>query len=184
MQGERMRKVAPLALGLALAVGAARVSAQTPPAQTPPQTPPAQTPPAEGQAPKPAEKPTFTGETGMMLIQVKPDAGPKFEKLMLKLKDALAKSDKPERKKMAEGWRVFKAAEPMAGNTLYIFFVSPVSPGADYSAFFNIIAETFPTEVRTVYDDAISAFVPNGVGVLNLTAVQNFGSGAAPAPQQ
>ena len=53
---------------------------------------------------------------------------------MAKLKEALAKSEKPERKQQATSWKIFKAAEPGAGgNVLYVFIVDPAVKGADYT---------------------------------------------------
>jgi hypothetical protein len=195
--GNRIRMViAPLALGVTVAAGAARVAeAQTPPSTPPPSQPtqqptqpsqpaqPTQQPSQPGQTQQPAqpEEPTFSAQAGMLLIQIKPDQTAQFEMLMGRLKEALAKSDKPERKKMAEGWRVYKAAEPMGSNALYIFFADPTAPG-DYQNVFRIIAEVFPTEVQDLYAKTKESFVGSGIGRLNLTLLQSFGSGASPTP--
>ena len=49
---------------------------------------------------------------------------------MGKLKEALQKSEKPERKQQAASWKVFKSPDPAAGgNVLYVFVIDPVGQG-------------------------------------------------------
>src|SRR5207244_3811207 len=50
----------------------------------------------------------FAGDGGMVLNFIKPDKTADFEAVMAKVKEALAKSEKPERKQQAAGWKVFK----------------------------------------------------------------------------
>jgi hypothetical protein len=169
--------IAPLALALSFATVAA---AQQPPAQTQPATPPAgQTPPATQQPAQPAQpaaaNATFSGDTGILLVQIKPDQTAAYEGLLAKLKEALAKSDKPERKAMAAGWKVYKSGDPMGGNTLYVHIVDKVSPGQDYLETYKLISEAFPTEVQDLYAKTKDAFAPNGLGRLNLTLVTSLG---------
>jgi hypothetical protein len=162
--GKRIRTsvIAPLALALSFATVAA---AQQPPAQTQPATPPAQ----------PAAAATFNGSIGILLVQIKPDQTAAYEGLLAKLKEALAKSEKPERKTMAGGWKVYKSADPMGGNTLYVHIVDPVSAGQDYLETYKLISEAFPTEVQDLYAKTKDAFAPNGLGRLNLTLVTALG---------
>jgi hypothetical protein len=47
----------------------------------------------------------------MFLNIIKPDKTADFEAAMNKIKEALAKSDKPELKKLADGWQVLKVGE-------------------------------------------------------------------------
>lgn len=169
-----MAWVAPVALGMTMMVGAAQTAAgQTPPAQ-PPATPQPATPaqPAAAQpAPAPEEKPTFTGAAGVLLVQIKPEKTADYEAMVAKLKDALAKSEKPERKAMAKGWKVYKAAEPMAGNTLYVHVIEPTAPG-DYANPLRIISEVFPTEVGDIYTKVKEGFVQTGL--LNLSPLSDL----------
>ena len=51
----------------------------------------------------------FPGDAGVILNFVKADKTADFEMVLGKVKEALAKSDKPERKAQAAGWKVFKA---------------------------------------------------------------------------
>ena len=60
----------------------------------------------------------FQSDGGVILHFIKPDKGPDFEMLVAKLKEALAKSEKPEYKAQAASWKLFKAAEPGAAYLL------------------------------------------------------------------
>jgi hypothetical protein len=154
---------------LALALLPAAVFAQTPPAQT---APPAQT----GAAEKPKEpRMSFTGESGVFLYQIKPDQTAVFEELVVKVKEALAKSDKPERKQQLAGWRLYKAAEPMGEkNTLYVFVADPAVKGAEYDLLM-LLAEGLGTaagspENQELFKKYVGAFAA-GASRLNLTPV-------------
>jgi hypothetical protein len=163
--GKRIRTtvLAPLALGLTFATAAA---AQTPPAQTQPATPPAQ------QA-TPPPTPTFSGTAGILLVQIKPGQEPAYEGLLGKLKEALVKNEKPERKQMAAGWKVYKSGEPMNGNTLYVHIIEPAVAGQDYGETFKLIYEVFPSETNALFEKTKEAFA--GGGKLNLTLINDFG---------
>ena len=72
----------------------------------------------------------FNGDGGVIFNFVKADKTADFEMVMGKLKEALAKSDKPERKAQAAGWKYFKAAEPGPGGAvIYVFIMDPVAEG-------------------------------------------------------
>src|SRR5581483_5441591 len=74
---------------------------------------------------------TFPGDAGMILNFIKPDKTADFEAVMTKLKEALQKSEKPERKQQAAGWKVFKSPDPAGQNALYVFIIDPAVKGAD-----------------------------------------------------
>lgn len=181
----RSALVAPLALGVMM-VGTAQVArAQTPsPAQ--PQQPATQqpaTPPAGGAqaAPAQAENPTFSAPAGLLLVQIKPDKTADYEAMVTKLKESLAKSEKPERKAMAKAWKVYKASEPAAGNTLYVHVIDATAPG-DYTNPLRIISEVFPTEVQDIYTKVKEGFVQTGL--LNLTLLTDLSAAPATGPLQ
>ena len=168
-------KVAPLALGLVFAVSTARVAgAQTPPPQ--PAAQPAAQPAPAAQAAPAASDATFTGGVGVLLVQVKGDQTAAYESLITKLKESLGKNEKPDRKAMAAGWKVYKSSEPMNGNTLYVHIIDPVSAGQNYLETYKLISETFPAEVQDLYGKTKDAFVPGGLGRLNLTLVSALGT--------
>jgi len=132
---------------------------------------PAQAAPAQA-APAPQAR-VFTGDVGVMYNVIKPDKAADFEMVIGKLKDALAKSEKPDRKAQAAGWRVFKQADPMAnGNILYIFMIDPVVKDADYTVS-RILSEVFPTEVQELFK-VYSACFAGGVTLANYQLVSSF----------
>ena len=115
----------------------------------------------------------FPNDAGMVLNFIKPDKTAVFEAVMAKLKEALEKSDKPERKQQAAGWKVFKSADPAGANTLYVFVIDPAVKGADYQVS-NIIAEAFPTEANELLKKYAEAYA-QGMNILNLSILQNLG---------
>ena len=86
----------------------------------------------------------FASDAGIVLNFIKPDKTADFEAVVAKLREALQKSDKPERKQQAASWKVFRANEPGAnGSVLYVFTIDPAVKGADYTVSM-ILAEAFP----------------------------------------
>src|SRR6266853_595277 len=93
----------------------------------------------------------FAADAGMVLNFIKPDKTADFEAVMARLKEALQKSAKPERKQQAATWKVFKSPDPAAGgNVLYVFIIDPSVKGGDYTVS-TILAEAFPAEVQAIY---------------------------------
>jgi hypothetical protein len=135
----------------------------------------------QAQAQQPAQQaqaaPTtrvFASDAGMVLNFIKPDKTADFESVMTKLKEALQKSEKPERKQQAQSWKIFKSPEPAAGgNVLYVFIIDPSVKGADYTVS-NILAEAFPTEVQTLYKQYAEAYA-SGQNFVNLQLVSDLG---------
>lgn len=101
--------------------------------------------PSRAMAQAPATQ-NFNAGAGMVLNFVKPDKTADFEAVVAKLKEALAKSEKPGRKEQAAGWKVYKSPEPAGGNILYVFVIDPGVKDADYTIT-NILNEVFPTEI-------------------------------------
>src|SRR5262249_30709242 len=67
-----------------------------------------------------ANKLAFQGDAVLWQVAIKADKTADFEGLMGKVKEALAKSDKQERKAQAASWKVFKMAKPLPdGNIAY-----------------------------------------------------------------
>jgi hypothetical protein len=173
-RGRRGLLMASLAAAGSLAISAparAQDPQPAPPAQ-PPVTPtqPAQPAPAPPQPP--ANPFVFGSEAAMMTFIIKADKAADFEKVMAKLHQALANSDKPERRQQAANWKLYKAGEPGPnGNVIYFNVLAPVLKGADYAPS-KIIAEVFPTEAQELfllYRDAFAGLVRN-----ELTLVQDF----------
>ena len=127
-----------------------------------------------GQAAAAPAKRVFGSDAGMVLNFIKPDKTADFEAVMAKLKEALQKSDKPERKEQAKSWKVFKSADPAAGgNVLYVFIVDPPVKEADYTVS-NILAEGFPAEVQDLFTKYRDAYA-SGQNFVNLQLISDLG---------
>ena len=153
-----------IALGILVGVLAAAIArAQQPPAPAAP----------AGQAQTVSNPRLFPNDAGMVLNFIKPDKTADFEAVLGKLKEALQKSEKPERKQQAAGWKVFKSADPAGANVLYVFIIDPAVKGADYQVS-NIIAEAFPTEANEMLKKYAESYA-QGMNILNLNVLQNLG---------
>jgi 23S rRNA G2069 N7-methylase RlmK/C1962 C5-methylase RlmI len=113
-------------------------------------------------------------DAGLVLNSIKLDKMADFEAVVGKLKEALQKSGKPQRKAQAAAWRVYRAVEPGAnGAILYVFEIDPAVHGADYTVS-TILAEGFPGEVQDLYKRYAEAYA-SGQNVVNLTLVAALG---------
>ena len=165
MQGIRVTRTIPgVRAILVLAVAAyslwgertPRIYAQGPPAQPPAQQAPAKPPPQ-----------VFGSDVALVLNFIKADRTADFEAAIAKLKDALQKSERPERKQQAVGWRVFKAAEPGPnGTAIYVFVIDPLLKGANYSVA-TLLAEGFPAQAEAFQQDFADALA-QGQTFINL----------------
>jgi hypothetical protein len=160
------------------AVAAQQPAPQPPATQTPSQPAPGQPPGQKDPAQPPGTAPVQGGrvlasDAGVIFFPVKPERTADFEKVMAKLKEALAASDDPVRQEQAEGWKVFKAVEPGPNNTaLYVFIIEPAVKGSDY-AFWKALYDAFPEEVQALYR-LYTAATAGGQTLLNLQLVQDF----------
>src|SRR4051812_45851792 len=129
-------------------------------------------PPAAAAQPAPTAR-MFASDAGMVLNFIKPDKTGDFEAVVGKLKEALQKSAKPERKQQAASWKVFKSPDPAAGgNVLYVFVIDPAVKGADYTVS-TILAEAFPQEVQALYKQYAEAYA-SGQNFVNLSLVTDL----------
>ncbi len=129
--------------------------------------------PSRAAAQAPAAR-VFASDAGMVLNFIKADKTADFEAVIVKLKEALLKSDKPERKQQAATWKVFKSPDPaQGGNVLYVFFIDPSVKSADYTVS-TILNEAFPQEVQALYKQYADAYA-SGQNFVNLTLVSDLG---------
>jgi hypothetical protein len=143
-------------------LSASAVHAQQPPAQ------PAQ----QAQAQKSPY--VFAGDAAVILNFVKADKTADFEMVIGKLKEALAKSEKAERKQQAASWKIYKAAESgPAGSVIYVSTMEPAVKGQDYSVAL-ILSEAFPSEVQALYKTYSECFGQPAQNILNLTLVNDL----------
>ena len=123
---------------------------------------------AAAQTPAPAEptKPVLLldeGEVALVTILIKADKIADFEVVLNKLKEALAKSEKPERKQQAAGWKIFKTTQPGPQNSVvYVMRIDPVVKGQEYDIS-RLIAEVFPVEVQELFAKYKEAFAGRSI---------------------
>jgi hypothetical protein len=156
---------------IALAVVVGSLSATSAYAQAAPAAPA-----APAQAAQPATpKRLFQNDGGLVLHFIKPDKTADFEAVMAKLKEALQKSDKPERKQQAANWRLFKSPDPAGANVLYVFVIAPSVKDADYQVS-SIIQEGFASaEANELLAKYSAAYSSPAMNVVNLNLIQDFG---------
>jgi len=131
------------------------------------------TPPAQQAAAAPTKR-VFASDGGLVLNFIKPDKTADFEAVIGKLKEALQKSTKPERKQQAASWKVFKSPEAaQGGNVLYVFVIDPSVKDADYTVS-TILAEAFPQDVQTLYKQYADSYA-SGQNFVNLALVSDLG---------
>jgi hypothetical protein len=171
---------------LALALAPAALFAQTaPPAQQPPTQPPTTQPPAAEQpAPKPPQV-TFASQAGILLVQIKPDQTAVFEEMVSKLQAGLAKTEDTTLQQQASGMKVYKSAEPMGANALYVIEIDTVVPNAEYDLFAMLnktmtvdeqraAGEKDPATNLSQWERYAAAFAA-GLGKLSLTPITGAG---------
>ena len=75
---------------------------------------------------------------------------------------ALSGSDNAQYNQMANGLKIFRAAEPGQNNTvLYMWFVDPVVSGANYSVA-KVLNDEVPSEVQGLYEALTASMEPGG----------------------
>ena len=116
---------------------------------------------------------TFDGDTAILTVAIKPDKTAAFEQIMTKVREALMKSEKPERKQQAAGWKVVKSPTATKdGNIIYMHVISPVVKGADYTVLALLYeANTDPAVQRALFEQYRDAFAANLGGGAFTTAV-------------
>lgn len=109
----------------------------------------------------PAQKFTFEGDTALWTVAIRPDKTSDFERIVSRMREALAKSTDPARQKQAAGWKVMRMTKPLPdGNIAYVHIVHPVVPGADYTIM-QALYDAFPEERQTLYEMYRGAFAQN-----------------------
>jgi hypothetical protein len=118
-----------------------------------------------------AAKPVLTldGDAAVITLLIKPDKTAEFESVVAKLREALSKSEKAERKQQIAGWKIFKSSQQAQGSAVYIFFIDPVVKDQEYDIT-RLIAEVFPVEVQEVFQKYKDSFA--GRAISSLTKVQ------------
>jgi hypothetical protein len=163
MRGGFKVLVSGAAMAAVTLTGTFNVAAQQPTNQTP-STPAAEAPAAQEQKKVVFALPQKCMDCDVALVTflIKADRTADFEFYLNKVKEALSKSEKPERKQQAAGWIVFRSSEPVQGNVAYVMRIDPIVKGAEYDLT-SIIAEVFPTEVQEIFPKYRDAFAGRAV---------------------
>jgi hypothetical protein len=107
------------------------------------------------------QKMTVDGTVALWTVAINPDKTADFEHIMTKLREALLKSDDPQRRQQAAGWRVMRVAKPMPdGKIAYVHILNPVVKGADYTIM-QTLYDAYPNERQALYDQYRGAFAQN-----------------------
>ena len=115
----------------------------------------------------------FNGGAGLILYTIKAANTADFEAVLTKTKEALAKSEKPERKQQAASWRVYKSDTTGAnGNVTYVMIIDPAIKDADYNIV-NILNEAFPAEIQALFKSYTESFA-SGLIPINLVPVVDY----------
>lgn len=116
----------------------------------------------------------FNGGAGLILYTIKPGSTADFEMVLNKTKEALTKSEKPDRKQQAATWRVYKSDQAGAnGNVTYVMIIDPALKEADYNIV-NILNEAFPAEIQALFKSYTESFA-SGLIPINLVPVVDYG---------
>jgi hypothetical protein len=115
---------------------------------------------AQQQAPQRPPALTFDGDVALWTVGVNPNHTRDFEQVMTRLKEVLRSSEKPERRRQAEGWKIMRAqTNPQTGQVMYIHMLNPVVRGADYNVLELIYEVVEDHEERTrIYEQYRAAF--------------------------
>jgi hypothetical protein len=138
---------------LALLIVGTLIAVLTAQAPAPPAAPPQPPPPTDPAAA------TFATGVGLLLVTVKAEKTADYEAVMQALQAAFATATDPERRAVAQGWRVFRAAENDAkGNVIYVHALLPAVAGADYrpSLWLDQLMEQAPADLLAKYKEALA----------------------------
>lgn len=112
----------------------------------------------------------------LVIIRVAEASAVDFEVTMGKVKEVLAQSDKPERKRQAAGWKLTKATDPQDGILNFFFVIEPVEKGVSYDPF-KILGEGLPPEeVRALFEKVGPGL--KGISAAPLGPFVSMGSGS------
>jgi hypothetical protein len=118
----------------------------------------------------------FAADAGIMVKYIKPDKKADFEATIAKLKEALDRTNNPERRRQAATWKVFRAVESATnGDVVYVFLIDPAVKGADY-AVSAILAEAFPNDAQSLTGRYIDSY-SSGQSIVDLALIASLGAG-------
>ena len=112
----------------------------------------------------------------LVIVRVAEASAVDFEVAMGKVKEVLAASDKPERKRQGQHWKLLKAATPQDGIVNFFFLLEQVEKGVSYDPF-KILQEGLPPdEVKALFDKVGPGL--RGISAAPLAPIVNMGGGS------
>jgi hypothetical protein len=152
---------ASLTAALLLASGASyQALAQQPPQPGQPGQPGQPADPAQPAAPQ-MEQPeapqppqlTFDSDYVIWFYAVQGGRSADFEKFFGRVREAMSKSERPERRAQAQGMKLLKSTSAAPdGTETYVLMINPVSKGQEYSPGM-LLFEVFPSEAKELVDE-------------------------------
>jgi hypothetical protein len=119
-------------------------------------------PAARAQDPAPPPTATqayaFSTGAGLLFFYVRPDRTADFEAVVARLSESLDGAQDAVRRQQAASWRMFRSAESVKDNAIYVFSFDPAVPGADYDPV-KLLAEAVPSEALALYEKLKTAIV-------------------------
>ena len=121
-----------------------------------------------------AQERVYTAAAGMLFHPILPEKTADFERVILRVRDALRVSTNTVRQQQAASWKVYQSIEPGINNSvLYIFVMDPALTAADYTIG-NILREELPLEAQELYEAFASSYAYSP-SLINLRLVADFG---------
>jgi hypothetical protein len=117
----------------------------------------------------------FAADKMLVAFSIAESSAADFEAVMEKVKEVLAKSEKPERKQQAAHWKVLRIEAAQAGVLTYFCYIDQVVKGATYDLF-KILGEGMPPDdVRKLYEKLAPGV--KGINLVPLAKVIDMGGG-------
>jgi hypothetical protein len=117
----------------------------------------------------------FTTDKMIVAFSIAESSAADFEAVMEKVKEVLAKSEKPDRKQQAQHWKVLRIEAAQGGVLTYFCYIDQVVKGATYDLF-KILGEGMPPEeVRKLYEKLAPGV--KGINLVPLAKIIDMGSG-------
>lgn len=104
------------------------------------------------EAPQPPQL-TFDSDYVIWFYAVQAGRSADFEKFFGRVREAMSKSERPERRSQAEGMKLLKSSSAAPdGTETYVLLINPVSKGQEYSPGM-LLFEVFPSEAKELVDE-------------------------------
>ena len=115
----------------------------------------------------------FAADKMLVAFSIAESSAADFEAVMEKVKEVLAKSEKPERKQQAAHWKVLRIEAAQGGVLTYFCYIDQVVKGATYDVF-KILGEGLPADdVRKLYEKLAPGV--KGINLVPLAKIIDMG---------